>query len=165
MSERSGLVRKTYVIGQDSQSDHFLIDYIRSLGRYPIALKQHHIVHLATGDPVHPEKVFQLSDDLWALRLAHLDILLVGRCHTDNLRFILEGRSWDLVIFRTGFPRITDEHFLHLQGAKVIGDGTLRAYEIAFLESALPEAKAVQQTGPFELMVNETFRSYPKVVH
>jgi competence protein ComEC len=164
MSERTGLIRNTYIIGQDSQTDHFLTDYIQSLGRYPIALKQHHIVHLTVEDSVHHETLFRLSENLWAFSLARQDILLVGRCHSDELRFILESRRWDLVIFRTGFPRITQEHFRHLQGVKVIGDGTLREYEIASLVSALNEATTVKQTGAFEMMVNETFRSYPKMV-
>ena len=150
MSERTGLVRTTYIIGQDPQTDPFLTDYIQSLGRHPFALKLHHIAHLTAEDTLHPENLFRLKEDLWAFSLADLDILLAGRCQSDDLLFMLECRRWDLVIFRTGFPRMTGEHLRLLHGVKVIGDGTLREYEVASLKSAVPEATFVHQTGAFQ---------------
>ncbi len=154
ISERSGLVRTTYIIGQNLQDDPFLNDYLHSLGRYPFAMKQHHMVHLTAEDMVYPKHLFPLSDHLWACSLAHLDILLVGRCQSDELRFILESQRWDQVILRTGFPRITEEHLRILQGVQVIGDGTLRAYELSYLKGAMPGATIVQQTGALQLIVN-----------
>ncbi len=156
ISERNGLIRSTYIIGDDIEIDPYFADYLRSLGRYPIVLKQHHVNSLKEKSTLLRGEVYMLSENLWALRSGPLEMLIAGGCRGDDLHFMLEKRSWDIILFRTGLPRMTEDHLRLLEGVRVIGDGTLREYEVASLKDNIPEATVVQQTGPILLLSDET---------
>ena len=66
----------------------------------------------------------------------------------ENLRGILEEHKWNMVIFRQGFPFLDNNIQLPYESS-IIGDGTLRHFEIEKLKKLFPDAYIVKQEGAY----------------
>ncbi|MEX0980513.1 MAG: ComEC/Rec2 family competence protein [Bacteroidales bacterium] len=148
LSEISGGVRNTYVISGDQPIDPYTGDYIYSLGRNPVFLREHNIMNLQKDDSATAEDVYLIGEGLWAIRAGEQDVLLAGRCSKRELQGILEEHKWNMVIFCQGFPHIDKN--IHLPYvSSIIGDGTLRDYEIKNLKKLFPDSYIVKYDGAY----------------
>lgn len=147
-SEISGGVRNTYFLSDDQSIDSFTEDYIVSLGRNPVSLRKHNVMNLHLNDSATNESIFVIGDGLWSIKSGNNNILLAGSCSRADLQRILEAHKWNMIIFRQGFPFINNK--IHLPyDSSIIGDGTLRNFEIKYLKKLFPDSFIVKQEGAF----------------
>ncbi len=153
-SEISEGIRNTYFFSGDQSIDSFAEEYIVSLGRNPVSLREHNVINLHVDDPATTvESVFVLGDGLWSIRAGKMDILLAGSCSKGDLQRILEAHKWEMVIFRQGFPFIDNN--IHLPSeSSIIGDGTLRNFEIENLKKLFPDSYIIKQEGAYVVPVH-----------
>jgi competence protein ComEC len=159
ISSLQGAKRDTYIFCNDSTIDLYTVDFIQSLKRIPGPIREHKVsINVFSNTDVSnldvprqesPEGMIKIGEALWSFRACDLDVLLIGRCNRHDLERSIEMHTWDVVVFRTGSPRFTEEQPLFPKETIVVGDGTLRDFEVKLLKQSFPGAYLVTESGPF----------------
>lgn len=159
-----GAERNTFIFSNDSSVDAYTEDFIQSLKRIPGPIREHKVLIKGVfnkdglnkdvanqdgPDQNSPEGMAKIGEALWSLSLCDLDVLVVGRCSKTDLCRSFEGHNWDVAIFRTGYPRFREEQSRLPKETIVVGDGTLRDFEVEFLKQSFPGAYMVKDRGAF----------------
>jgi competence protein ComEC len=159
-----GAERDTYIFSNDSTIDAYTGDFIRSLNRIPGPIREHKVfingvsnhdgLNMGVSNPDgpvqnSPERLAKIGEALWSFKVCGLDVLVTGRCNRHDLMRLFEEHTWDVAVFRTGSPRFREEQPLLPEETIVVGDGTLRDFEVEFLRQSFPAAYLVTENGPF----------------
>ena len=159
-----GAERDTYVFSNDSTIDAYAEDFIHSLKRIPGPVREHNIVingvSIQDGlnpdvsnqegtDQNSPEGMAKIGEALWSFSICDLDVLVIGRCSRTDLSRSFEKHNWDVAVFRTGYPRFSDEQPRLPTETITVGDGTLRDFEVESLKQSFPGTYMVKDRGPF----------------
>lgn len=144
-----GAERDTYIFSNDSTIDAYTADFIRSLKRIPGPVRRHRLLITDVSGQDVPARIAVIGEALWSFRVCDLDVLVIGRCNRHDLERSFEAHNWDVAVFRTGSLRFRAEQHRLLNETIVVGDGTLRDFEIEFLKQSAPGAYLVTEKGPF----------------
>jgi competence protein ComEC len=154
-----GAERATFIFSNDSILDAYTGDFIRSLSRIPGPIREHkvlisgasknHFSNMDGPDQDCPEGMVKIGESLWSISVCGLDVLLIGRCNEDDLRRSVKEHNWDVAVFRTGSPRIRKEQLRFPEETILVGDGTLRDFEVEFLNQSFTGVYMIREMGPF----------------
>ncbi|MDF1570232.1 MAG: ComEC/Rec2 family competence protein [Bacteroidales bacterium] len=142
--------RETCLWPADSFPDPYLLDYVQSLSGSPPGVRSHRVVRLDENEPRVESSCFRITEGLWGIRSGSWNILIVGDCEREMVQQAIHSYYWQVVLFRKGTPLYGLGDFMATFGGRVVGDGTLRQYEMKLLSQQVP---AIWLTGKEGVLV------------
>ncbi|MCF8225744.1 MAG: competence protein ComEC family protein [Bacteroidales bacterium] len=149
ISLRAGLARYTCCIYSDTVNDPYAIMYTESLAIEPVTLAKNRIVETNVFSKEDHEGIVVLSDQLWAIEMDTISILIAGNCDPDKFKYALACRDWSMLIFRKGSLNIVWEFPSIGKECTMICDGTLSHYETLQMARMIPEVYICRSEGAY----------------
>ena len=148
ISRLEGSVRHTFVWHEHPPDDPYLASFLGSLKRIPGPLKVHSLHEPMSGNTCRESEYLAIARGLWGLEAGGCNILVAGNTGHRAFEKALESGNWDVILFCTGFPRYR-QGLPDTGDAKLVGDGTLRYYELQYLQTQAERVYAVSESGAF----------------
>lgn len=146
--------RETCLLPADSIPDPYLLEYVQSLSGSPPGVRSHRIVGLHESEPHAASSQFRITEGLWGIRLGSWNILIVGDCEREMVQEAVHSFNWQVVVFRRGTPLYGMGNSMATFNGRVVGDGTLRQYEMKLLSQQVP---AIWLTGKEGILVIDLY--------
>jgi len=150
ISHYSRSVRSTFVLQEENSMDPYVKDFIGSLNRLPGKVFHHTVTDLGMVEDLPGNQCYRIADGLWGITAEGLDILVVGGCSGPEFSAVVRSSVWDVILFRTGFPWISATTELPA-GTLLVGDGTLKLYEVRSLQKCFDNVHIVREKGAIRL--------------
>ncbi len=143
-----GVQRKTYLLPATDGIDGYLNAYVQSLSGIPPGIKSHEIVllHPNGGSPAGSAQ-WLLTEGLWAIHSGPWNILIAGDCGSNIFQMAVDASHWDAIILRRGTPLYGMGDVLGRFQGCLLGDGTLREYEMKILSQEVPSVRLTAREG------------------
>jgi len=160
-SDLNKSVRTSYIFNHTELSDPYLQDYLKSLNRIPAKLRLHTIIDIHNENINGSNLLYTIADGLWGISTCNQHILIIGNCTNRALDNTMESYNWDILLLTRGFPM----HFSFTDKAdsQIIGDGSLRQFEVEFLKDKISNSFIISSEGAFvlktEVYINRLIRS------
>ncbi|MCF8345612.1 MAG: ComEC family competence protein [Bacteroidales bacterium] len=146
----SGSARTTYVLQEEYAKDPYVADFISSLNRMPGKVFHHTVSELGMDENASNDHYFVVADGLWGISAGGIDILLAGECSETNFSAVVCANKWEVIVFRSGFPWLSSIPALPT-GIVLVGDGTLKKYEVRSLEKCFSDVHILREEGALKL--------------
>lgn len=138
ISRLDGGIRETCLMPSDTTPDPYLLDFVQSLSGSPPGVRSHRIYRLAEDVAPAPSLKYRIAEEVWAIRMGNWNVLIAGECDRKILQHVIRSFEWQLIIFRGGVPLYGWRETLEQYAGRLVGDGTLRKYEMNVLIEEIP---------------------------
>ncbi len=147
ISHLRGAERKTYLLPVIDGVDSYLYAYVQSLSGIPPGVKSHEIVLLHPNGLSAGHSHVMLTEGIWAIRSRPWSVLIAGDCDSNILQIAVDAYHWDALILKRGTPLYgIGDDLGHFPGW-LLGDGTLREYEMKLLSQEVPSVRLTAREG------------------
>lgn len=143
-----GKRRETFLLPADTVPGPYLQEYVRSLSGIPPGLSAHRIHCFTDGDTLTDPSWFRMTDGIWTARMGECHILIVGKCDPKTIGVVIHSFQWQVIVFRRGSPLYGWRECLQQFSGRLVGDGTLRKYEMTVLGEQVPAIWFTGAKGP-----------------
>lgn len=133
-----GRTRATCFLPIDTVPGPYLLDYVQSLSGIPPGIKSHRVLWLSENDSPAYLARNRIAEGLWAIRWGKWDVLIAGDCDQGTLQHVIRSFDWQMIICRRGIPLYGWGETFHNFTGRMVGDGTLRKYEMDQLREQVP---------------------------
>ena len=142
--------RSTFYLCTDSIPDPYLLEYVGSLKRQPYRSDRHTVKRIFPEDSLTGVRCHRLQQGLWSVYLNDTKVLIAGACEHASLYTVLDLYPWDVVLFKRGISWLEDNSGKLQPGTIVVGDGTLRNFEVKRIRELFPRAWITSKEGAWQ---------------